>query len=40
MLRRLGIEATGRIRVTTPEVLDMARMVLFGPVGRELVEPR
>ena len=27
----------GGFRVTTPEVLDVARMVLFGQVGRELV---
>ncbi|SPM42944.1 Acetylglutamate kinase [Mycobacterium numidiamassiliense] len=40
MLRRLGIEGgdfKGGFRVTTPEVLDVARMVLFGQVGRELV---
>ncbi len=39
MLRRLGIERDfkGGFRVTTPEVLDVARMVLFGQVGRELV---
>jgi acetylglutamate kinase len=39
MLRRLGIEGNfkGGFRVTTPEVLDVARMVLFGQVGRELV---
>jgi acetylglutamate kinase len=39
MLRRLGIEGDfkGGFRVTTPEVLDVARMVLFGQVGRELV---
>lgn len=39
MLRRLGIEGDfkGGFRVTTPEVLDIARMVLFGQVGRELV---
>ncbi|HPX38066.1 MAG TPA: acetylglutamate kinase [Mycobacterium sp.] len=39
MLKRLGIagEFTGGFRVTTPEVLDVARMVLFGQVGRELV---
>ena len=40
MLRRLGIEKgdfKGGFRVTTPEVLDVARMVLFGQVGRELV---
>jgi len=39
MLRRLGIEGDfkGGLRVTTPEVLDVARMVLFGQVGRQLV---
>ena len=39
MLERLGIpsEFKGGFRVTTPEVLDVARMVLFGHVGRELV---
>ena len=39
MLTRLGIagEFKGGFRVTTPEVLDIARMVLFGQVGRELV---
>ena len=39
MLKRLGIpgEFRGGFRVTTPEVLDVARMVLFGQVGRELV---
>ncbi|PND55168.1 acetylglutamate kinase [Mycobacterium sp. ENV421] len=39
MLKRLGIEGEfkGGFRVTTPEVLDIARMVLFGQVGRELV---
>ncbi|WP_297597777.1 acetylglutamate kinase [Mycobacterium sp.] len=39
MLRRLGIQGDfkGGFRVTTPEVLDVARMVLFGQVGRELV---
>jgi len=40
MLRRLGIgkgDFKGGFRVTTPEVLDVARMVLFGQVGRELV---
>ena len=39
MLKRLGIEGEfkGGFRVTTPEVLDVARMVLFGQVGRELV---
>ena len=39
MLKRLGLEGEfkGGFRVTTPEVLDVARMVLFGQVGRELV---
>ena len=39
MLERLGIPSDfkGGFRVTTPEVLDVARMVLFGHVGRELV---
>ena len=39
MLKRLGIagEFKGGFRVTTPEVLDIVRMVLFGQVGRELV---
>lgn len=39
MLRRLGLsgEFRGGFRVTTPEVMDVVRMVLFGQVGRELV---
>jgi acetylglutamate kinase len=39
MLKRLGIAGGFKagFRVTTPEVLDVARMVLFGQVGRELV---
>ena len=39
MLQRLGIAGDFKagFRVTTPEVLDVARMVLFGQVGRELV---
>ena len=39
MLKSLGIpgDFKGGFRVTTPEVLDIARMVLFGQVGRELV---
>jgi len=39
MLEKLGIpgEFKGGFRVTTPEVLDVARMVLFGQVGRKLV---
>ena len=36
MLKRLGLsgEFKGGFRVTTPEVMDVARMVLFGQVGR------
>ncbi|WP_328858129.1 acetylglutamate kinase [Williamsia herbipolensis] len=39
MLTRLGLtgEFRGGYRVTTPEVMDVVRMVLFGQVGRELV---
>lgn len=39
MLTKLGLagEFRGGFRVTTPEVMDVARMVLFGQVGRELV---
>ena len=39
MLKRLGIAGDFKagFRVTTPDVLDVARMVLFGQVGRELV---
>ena len=39
MLGKLGIsgEFRGGFRVTTPEVMDIVRMVLFGQVGRELV---
>ncbi|WBB89792.1 acetylglutamate kinase [Verrucosispora sp. WMMC514] len=39
MLGRLGIasEFRGGLRVTTPEAMDVVRMVLFGQVGRELV---
>lgn len=39
MLDKLGIESQfrGGYRVTTPEVLDVARMVLTGQVQRELV---
>ncbi|MDY5133293.1 acetylglutamate kinase [Actinotignum urinale] len=39
MLGRLGIhsEFKGGFRVTTPEIIDVIRMVLFGQVGRELV---
>ncbi len=39
MLDRLGLpgEFKGGFRVTTPETLDIVRMVLVGQVGRELV---
>ncbi|MGV9677013.1 acetylglutamate kinase [Nocardia sp. NPDC003482] len=39
MLAKLGLrgEFRGGFRVTTPEVMDVVRMVLFGQVGRELV---
>ncbi|WP_248761721.1 acetylglutamate kinase [Pseudarthrobacter sp. SSS035] len=39
MLARLGIESEfkGGLRVTTPEAMDVVRMVLTGQVGRELV---
>ncbi|HQH07675.1 MAG TPA: acetylglutamate kinase [Phycicoccus sp.] len=39
MLDRLGLasEFRGGLRVTTPEVMDVVRMVLTGQVGRELV---
>ncbi len=39
MLTRLGIasEFVGGFRVTTPEAMDVVRMVLVGQVGRELV---
>ena len=39
MLDRLGLESEFRagLRVTTPEVMDVVRMVLTGQVGRELV---
>jgi acetylglutamate kinase len=39
MLRRLGLpgEFRGGFRVTTPETMDVVRMVLVGQVGRELV---
>ncbi len=39
MLDRLGIESEFRagLRVTTPEAMDVVRMVLVGQVGRELV---
>ncbi|MGH3356029.1 MAG: acetylglutamate kinase, partial [Nocardioidaceae bacterium] len=39
MLRRLDIDSEfkGGLRVTTPETMDVVRMVLVGQVGRELV---
>lgn len=39
MLDRLGMEGEfrGGLRVTTPETMDIVRMVLVGQVGRELV---
>ena len=39
MLGRLGLQSEfkGGLRVTTPEVMDVVRMVLTGQVGRELV---
>ena len=39
MLDRLGIasEFRGGLRVTTPEAMDVVRMVLVGQVGREIV---
>ena len=39
MLDRLGLPAEfrGGLRVTTPETIDVVRMVLVGQVGRELV---
>lgn len=39
MLSKLGIESEfrGGLRVTTPEAMDVVRMVLVGKVGRELV---
>lgn len=39
MLEAVGLESEfkGGFRVTTPEVMDYVRMVLFGKVGRELV---
>jgi acetylglutamate kinase len=39
MLKRLGLpgEFRGGLRVTTPETIDVVRMVLVGQVGRELV---
>ncbi|MCI9887390.1 acetylglutamate kinase [Micrococcales bacterium 31B] len=39
MLKRLGIESEfrGGLRYTTPETMDVVRMVLLGQVGREIV---
>jgi len=39
MLKRVGLtsEFRGGLRVTTPEVMEVVRMVLTGQVGRELV---
>ena len=39
MLGRLGItsEFKGGLRITTPEVMDVVRMVLTGQVGRRMV---
>jgi acetylglutamate kinase len=39
MLTKLGLESEfrGGLRVTTPEAMDVVRMVLVGQVGRELV---
>lgn len=40
MLGQLGLdggEFVGGFRVTTPEILDVVRMVLFGQVGRDLL---
>lgn len=40
MMKRLGLdggEFVGGFRVTTPEILDVVRMVLFGQVGRDLL---
>ncbi|WP_329045257.1 acetylglutamate kinase [Amycolatopsis sp. NBC_01488] len=39
MLKRLGVEGEfkGGLRVTTPETMDIVRMVLTGQVSRELV---
>lgn len=39
MLDRLGLQSEfrGGLRVTTPDVMDVVRMVLTGQVGRELV---
>ncbi|SES18591.1 acetylglutamate kinase [Corynebacterium cystitidis] len=39
MLKRVGLEGDfkGGFRVTTPDVMEVVRMVLFGQVGRDLV---
>ena len=39
MLARVGIasEFRGGLRVTTPEAMDIVRMVLVGQVGRDVV---
>lgn len=39
MLKRVGLvsEFKGGLRVTTPETMEVVRMVLVGQVGRELV---
>lgn len=40
MLKRLDLDGgdfVGGFRVTTPEILDVVRMVLFGQVGRDLL---
>src|SRR3712207_3195546 len=39
MLKRLGIasEFRGGLRVTTPEAMEIVRMVMVGQVGRDLV---
>ena len=39
MLKKLGIDSEfrGGLRVTTPEAIDVVRMVLVGQVGRQLV---
>ncbi|MEJ5998801.1 acetylglutamate kinase [Corynebacterium sp. H130] len=39
MLKRLGLDGEFKsgFRVTTPEVMEVVRMVLFGQVGRDLV---
>ncbi|NMF31640.1 acetylglutamate kinase [Corynebacterium ammoniagenes] len=39
MLGKIGIEGEfkGGFRVTSPEIMDVVRMVLFGQVGRDLV---